>query len=93
MRAWRYAAFGPINSALRLEDIPVPQPGAHDVLVRAEFVGINPLDWKLVEGQFKWLAKSRPPRFTNSLMLPPDASRSTELASHVAPSQSATTMS
>lgn len=61
MRAWRYAAFGPINSALRLEDIRVPQPGAHDVLVRTEFVGINPLDWKLVEGQFKWLAKSRPP--------------------------------
>ncbi len=61
MRALRYAAFGPINSALRLEDIPVPQPGAHDVLVRTEFVGINPLDWKLVEGQFRWLAKSRPP--------------------------------
>ena len=61
MRAWRYAAFGPIDTALRLEDIPVPQLGAHDVLVRAEFVGINPLDWKLVEGQFKWLVKSRPP--------------------------------
>ena len=56
MRAWRYAAFGPIDTALRLEDIPVPQPGAHDVLVRADILGINPLDWKMVEGQFKWVA-------------------------------------
>ncbi len=61
MRAWRYAAFGPIDNVLRIEEVPAPQPGAHDVLVRTRCVGINPLDWKLIEGQFKWLAKSRPP--------------------------------
>ncbi len=36
-------------------------PGDHDVVVRTRFVGINPLDWKLVEGQFRLMAKSRPP--------------------------------
>ena len=61
MRALRYSAFGPLGEVLRIEDVPAPQPGDHDVVVRARFVGINPLDWKLVEGQFRLMAKSRPP--------------------------------
>jgi NADPH:quinone reductase-like Zn-dependent oxidoreductase len=61
MRALRYSAFGPVAQVLRSEELPEPQPGADEVVVRARFVGINPLDWKLVEGQFKLLAKSRPP--------------------------------
>ncbi|HTN50259.1 MAG TPA: NADP-dependent oxidoreductase [Burkholderiaceae bacterium] len=61
MRAWRYAAFGPVAEVLRLEDIAAPRPGASDVLIRTHHAGINPLDWKLVEGQFRLLAKSRPP--------------------------------
>jgi len=31
------------------------------VLVRVKYVSINPLDWKLVEGQFRLIAKTRPP--------------------------------
>ena len=61
MRALRYSAFGPAAQVLRTEELPEPQPGAHEVVVRARFAGINPLDWKLIEGQFKLLAKSRPP--------------------------------
>jgi NADPH:quinone reductase-like Zn-dependent oxidoreductase len=61
MRALRYSVFGPVAKVLRREELPEPQPGADEVVVRARFVGINPLDWKLVEGQFKLFAKSRPP--------------------------------
>jgi NADPH:quinone reductase-like Zn-dependent oxidoreductase len=61
MRALRYSAFGPIAQVLRSEEMPEPQPGADEVVVRARFVGVNPLDWKLVEGQFRLFAKSRPP--------------------------------
>jgi len=61
MRALRYSAFGPIAEVLRFEELPTPQPGPHDVVVRARYVGINPLDWKLVEGQYRRFAKSRPP--------------------------------
>jgi len=61
MRALRYSAFGPVAQVLRHEDLPEPTPGADEVVVRARFVGINPLDWKLVEGQFRLFAKSRPP--------------------------------
>jgi NADPH:quinone reductase-like Zn-dependent oxidoreductase len=61
MRALRYAAFGPIAEVLRIEDLPAPVPAAHEVVIDVHAVGINPLDWKLVEGQFRLMAKSRPP--------------------------------
>jgi NADPH:quinone reductase-like Zn-dependent oxidoreductase len=61
MRALRYATFGPLANVLRTEELPEPQPGADDVLVRAHYVGVNPLDWKLVEGHYRLFAKSRPP--------------------------------
>lgn len=61
MRALRYTAFGPIASVLRIDEVPNAQPGADEILVRTRYVGVNPLDWKLVEGQFKLFAKSRPP--------------------------------
>jgi NADPH:quinone reductase-like Zn-dependent oxidoreductase len=61
MRALRYAAYGPIAEVLRFEEQPTPQPGDHDIVVRTRYVGINPLDWKLVEGQYRRFAKSRPP--------------------------------
>jgi len=32
-----------------------------DVCVRVRYAGINPLDWKLVEGHYKWMSKARPP--------------------------------
>lgn len=61
MRALRYRAFGPIAQVLKVEEIDAPQPARGEVVVRVSHAGINPLDWKLAEGQFRWLAKSRPP--------------------------------
>jgi NADPH:quinone reductase-like Zn-dependent oxidoreductase len=61
VRALRYTAFGPVDRALRIEDVAVPVPAPGELLVRVHAAGINPLDWKLVEGQFRWMAKSRPP--------------------------------
>lgn len=46
MRAARiHAAGGP--EALRIESVPVPVPGAGEVLVRVHYASINPVDWKL----------------------------------------------
>jgi NADPH:quinone reductase-like Zn-dependent oxidoreductase len=61
MRALRYAAFGPIDEVLRVDDVPAPRAGDHEIVVRVRYVGVNPLDWKLVEGQFRRFARSRPP--------------------------------
>lgn len=61
MRVLRYERFGPVAEVARWTDLPDPAPGAGQVRVRIAWASINPLDWKLVEGQFRWFAKSRPP--------------------------------
>jgi len=38
---------------LRLEDLPKPQPGPGEVLVRVKYVGVNPIDYAVVSGSYK----------------------------------------
>src|SRR6202050_4518740 len=52
MKALRFDRFGDL-SALRVEEIPTPIPGAGEVLVRVRAASINPSDVKNVLGKFK----------------------------------------
>ncbi|MDH4114400.1 MAG: NADP-dependent oxidoreductase [Burkholderiaceae bacterium] len=61
MKALVQRAYGPVESSVHVGELPVPAPGSGDVRVRVRFAGINPLDWKLVEGHYKWMSKARPP--------------------------------
>jgi NADPH:quinone reductase-like Zn-dependent oxidoreductase len=61
MRALRYDAFGPVAAVARLTEVAQPRPARGEVVVRVRFASVNPLDWKLVEGQFRLICKSRPP--------------------------------
>jgi NADPH:quinone reductase-like Zn-dependent oxidoreductase len=54
-------AYGDPASALRVEERPAPQPGPGEVRVRVRYASINPLDWKLVAGSYRWMSKARPP--------------------------------
>lgn len=45
MRAVVYREPGP-SSVLQVADLPDPEPGPGDVLVRLERAGVNPTDWK-----------------------------------------------
>ncbi|MBN3790379.1 NADP-dependent oxidoreductase [Burkholderia sp. Ac-20353] len=38
------------SDALRLADVPKPEPGPGDVLIRVACAGVNPADWKCREG-------------------------------------------
>jgi NADPH:quinone reductase-like Zn-dependent oxidoreductase len=38
---------------LRVDDVPIPEPGAGQVRVRIHSVGINPFEWKLREGRMR----------------------------------------
>jgi NADPH:quinone reductase-like Zn-dependent oxidoreductase len=58
MKALRFARFGP-PSVLRIEEIPVPEPGKGEALIRVEAAAINPSDYKNVSGHFK---ETTPPR-------------------------------
>ncbi|MFJ4714291.1 NADP-dependent oxidoreductase [Streptomyces sp. NPDC088785] len=50
---------------LRLEEVPVPEPGPGEVLVRVHAVGLNPPDWYAREGM-----PDVPPEFKPSFRLP-----------------------
>ena len=56
-----YHAFGGLD-VLELGDMPVPAVGPRTVLVRVKAAAINPLDWKLREGQLKLLSGWRMPQ-------------------------------
>jgi NADPH:quinone reductase-like Zn-dependent oxidoreductase len=49
---------------MRIRDLPVPQPGPGEVLVRMEYSNVNPIDWKIREG---YLAKMFPVQFPRVL--------------------------
>lgn len=49
MRALRIHAYGG-PEVMRLEDVPVPQAGAGERLVKLHAASINPIDWKMRHG-------------------------------------------
>jgi len=65
MRAFRYYALGG-SSAPRVEDVPVPEPAAGEVLVRVRCASLNPVDWKIAAGKFSFLVKGGTPRTMGS---------------------------
>jgi NADPH:quinone reductase-like Zn-dependent oxidoreductase len=52
MQAIRVHDFGG-PEVLVLEQIPIPQPGAGQVLIRVIAAGVNPADWKIRAGLYK----------------------------------------
>ena len=61
MRALVQRAYGPVETSVGVEEVRLRAPASGDVCVRVRYAGVNPLDWKLVEGHFKWMSKARPP--------------------------------
>lgn len=49
MRAVVIDGFGGVE-VLKLREVPKPQPGEGEVLVRIKAAGVNPVDWKIREG-------------------------------------------
>ncbi len=47
---------------LRVEDAAEPEPGEGEVLVRVHASSINPIDWKIRQGQLKWVQGWKFPR-------------------------------
>lgn len=65
MRAYRYHALDG-RSPPRVEDIPVPEPAPGEVLVRVRCASLNPVDWKIAAGKFRFLVKGGLPRTMGS---------------------------
>jgi NADPH:quinone reductase-like Zn-dependent oxidoreductase len=60
MKALRFAEFGP-PSVLRIEEVPIPEPGHGEALVRVKAAAINPSDIGDVAGRFKKTTLPRTP--------------------------------
>ena len=65
MRAVRYHTMT-ADGAVRLDDVPVPQPGPGEVLVRVHYASLNPVDWKIATGHFRFLVRGGLPRTMGS---------------------------
>lgn len=55
MKAVRIHEYGN-SDVLKLEDVEIPKPGSDEVLVKINYAGVNPFDWKVREGFTKnWI--------------------------------------
>ena len=62
MRALRYQRYGP-PEVLTVAETPEPSPGLGQAKVRVHAVALNPLDWKIRDGHFRFVPLFRsPPR-------------------------------
>ena len=50
MRAWRTHHYGPPRGALRLDSVPIPTPGAGELLVRVQAIPLNLNDLERITG-------------------------------------------
>jgi NADPH:quinone reductase-like Zn-dependent oxidoreductase len=60
MKAAVTEAFGGVET-LVVRDLPKPEPGPGEVLVRVRAASMNPLDTKLRDGKFRLVYRVRPP--------------------------------
>jgi NADPH2:quinone reductase len=60
MKSLRFSKFG-LPSVLRIEDVPIPEPGGGEALVRVKASAINPSDIGDVAGRFKKTTLPRTP--------------------------------
>jgi NADPH:quinone reductase-like Zn-dependent oxidoreductase len=54
-----YEYGGP--EVFRFEDMPVPVPGKHEILIKVFAASVNPVDWKQRKGNHKFFLKARFP--------------------------------
>lgn len=60
MRAMRFSEFGGPEK-LEAEDVPKPEPGPDEVLVRVAFCGVNPVDRSVISGRWDWMPRPHTP--------------------------------
>src|ERR1700716_906685 len=60
MKAIRIHRFG-CPEALQLNDVPVPQPGENELLVRSHAASVNPVDYKIRRGTVPWVTREMLP--------------------------------
>jgi NADPH:quinone reductase-like Zn-dependent oxidoreductase len=60
MKVIRIPEFGG-PEVLRLENVPVPAPGAGELLVKVAAAGVNPVDYKIRNGKYPAVKQDKLP--------------------------------
>jgi NADPH:quinone reductase-like Zn-dependent oxidoreductase len=60
MKAIRIHQFGG-PEVLELDDVPIPQPGEDELLVRTRAASVNPVDYKIRHGTVPWVSREMLP--------------------------------
>jgi NADPH:quinone reductase-like Zn-dependent oxidoreductase len=68
MKSLRFTEFGP-PSVLRIEEVPIPEPGEGEALVQVKAAAINPSDIGNVAGHLKNTTLPRTPGGTLRALL------------------------
>ncbi len=61
MLAWRLKRYGKLSIALQQMKVATPKPLANQVLIQCEAASLNPVDYKIAEGQLKLFYKQQMP--------------------------------
>jgi NADPH:quinone reductase-like Zn-dependent oxidoreductase len=61
MQAAVFTRYGG-NDVVEVKDIPVPVPGSGEVVIKVRAASVNPVDWKVREGQAKIFTGSKFPK-------------------------------
>lgn len=56
-----YNRYGSVDD-LQMADVPIPTIKSDELLIRVKAVSINPIDWKRLEGQLKFITGSKFPK-------------------------------
>jgi NADPH:quinone reductase-like Zn-dependent oxidoreductase len=65
MKAIAIDGYG-ASDELPLRQVPDPHPGADEILIRVRAAGVNPLDWKIRQGQLRLILRLRFPYILGS---------------------------
>lgn len=57
MRQLQFTGYGSLREVLTMNEVDTPEPGDHDVRIRTFAAGINPVDYKFVEGALRKINK------------------------------------
>jgi NADPH:quinone reductase-like Zn-dependent oxidoreductase len=55
MKAVRIYGFGG-PEVLELDEMPIPDPGENEMLIRIRAASVNPVDYKIRQGTVPWVA-------------------------------------
>lgn len=61
MQALMMTRYGDVNTSLEFQSRPVPTPGPTEVLIEVRAASINPIDYKVLRGDYKAFKKLRFP--------------------------------